>query len=72
MEEYFKIQPAKNRLESIIGLRVIMDFNSYSIERGGDKISHIRHNGEAWEQIEGDLSAEEVEQVGDAIESHYM
>lgn len=72
MEESFKIKPAENRLETIIGLRVIMNFNSYNIEREGRKISHIRHNGEGWEQMEGILSNEEVAQIGDAIESKYM
>lgn len=72
MEESFKIKPAENRLKTIIGLRVIMDFNSYIIVRDQNRISHIRHNGEGWELIEGELSAEEVEQIGDTIESKYM
>lgn len=72
MEESFKIKAGNGRLDSIVGLKVVMDFNSYSIMRDGNKIALIRFSGEAWDQIEGDLTTEEVNQIGDAIESHYM
>lgn len=72
MEESFTIRASTNRLDSIAGLKVIMDFNHYTVLKDGEKVSLVRYNDGKWEQVEGNLSDEEVEQIGDAIESKYM
>lgn len=71
MIESFTIKAGNNRLNSIVGLKVIMDFNNYSVLRDGKKIGVVRFN-EVWEQEDGNFTDEELEQIGDAIESHYM
>lgn len=72
MEESFTIKANTDRLESIVGLKVIMDFNHYTVLKDGEKVSLVRYNDDKWGQIEGNLSDDEVEQIGDAIESKYM
>jgi len=71
MEESFIIKAYNNRLPSIVGLKVVMEFNNFSVLRDGKKIGVVRFN-EVWEQEDGNFTDEELEQIGDAIESHYM